>query len=73
MKSYINNSGKRIVISKMVNSYLVNSYLYCKKRINLIEEKKKNDDVTRYLNQLNNRAEALAKEIGKRKLAIRPS
>ena len=63
--SYINNKGRVVIIVEMVDAYLLNSYAYYKKRLELI---KAEAFMSEYDVGLLNRVEALKREIDRRKL-----
>ena len=62
---YINNKGKMVVIAEMVDAYLLNSYAYFKKRLELL---KVESFMSEYDIELAERVEALKAEIDKRKI-----
>lgn len=62
---YINNKGDLVVISKMPDAYLLNSYAYYKKRITATRS---GSLMSKYDIDLAERAQALKAEIDKRKL-----
>lgn len=65
MKSYINNKGVVVVIAEMPDAYLLNSYTYYKKRLELL---KPDSFMSDYDVEIANRAKALKAEIERRKL-----
>lgn len=65
IKSYLNNKGKEVFIDKMVDAYLLNSYAYYKKRMELI---KANSFMSEYDMELAERVKALKAEINSRNL-----
>lgn len=65
IKSYLNNKGKVVVIKDMVDAYLLNSYAYYKKRMEVAKQESFMSD---YDVELSERVEALKAEINRRKL-----
>lgn len=65
IKSYLNNKGEVVVISEMVDNYLLNSYAHYKKRM---EKLKQDSFMSEYDVELAEKVEALKAEIEKRKL-----
>lgn len=65
LNSYLNNKGKVVVISEMVDAYLLNSYAYYKKRL---ESSKTESFMSEYDIDLLDRVKSLKAEIDKRKL-----
>jgi hypothetical protein len=65
LTSYLNNKGEVVVISKMVDAYLLNSYAYYKKRM---EAAKQDSFMSEYDVELAEKVEALRAEIVKRNL-----
>lgn len=62
---YLNNKGQEVVIAEMVDAYLLNSYAYYKKRMELI---KVESFMSEYDVELADRVKSLKAEIDKRKL-----
>ena len=74
MKSYINNSGKKIVIADMPGPYLLNSYSYYNARLVLLRKGfGKRAEITEYYKRLKNQVDSLWSEIQKRNLLTSPS
>lgn len=65
IESYLNNKGKLTIISDMPDAYLLNSYSYYKKRMELM---KMESFMSQYDLEINDIVNSLKLEIEKRKL-----
>lgn len=65
IKKYLNNKGKVVIIAEMPDAYLLNSYAYYKKRMEVAQSE---GFMNEYDVELSDRVEALKAEIDRRKL-----
>ena len=74
INSYINNSGKKIIIADMPGRYLLNSYSHYSARLKLVKDRFKGDEkVPAYYKNLQIQVQSLWAEIKKRNLLQEPT
>lgn len=65
IKSYVSNKGEQVVIAKMADAHLLNSYAYHKKRM---EATKQNSFMSEHDVEMLERVKSLKAEIDRREL-----
>lgn len=71
---YVNNAGKTIIIKNMPGPYLLNSYGYYKKRLDLMDEQfGNNKNIAKYRDKVKIQVDSLWAEIQERNLLPTPN